>query len=87
MQLSVKGMSVACAALWGACILLLGIANRALPGYGRAVLDLAASVYPGYDPAGGFGAVIVGTLYSLVDGAAGGAVFAWLYNRAAGHRS
>jgi hypothetical protein len=25
--------------------------------------------------------VIVGTLYALVDGAAGGAIFAWLYNR------
>jgi len=87
MQLSVKGMAVACGVLWGVCVVLLGVANLVLPGYGRAVLDLAASIYPGYDPGGGPGGVIVGGLYSLVDGAAGGAIFAWLYNRAAGRQS
>lgn len=88
MRLSVKGMAVACGVLWGTCILLVGVANLIVPGYGRAVLDLAASIYPGYDPGGGgFVEVIIGGLYSLVDGAAGGAIFAWLYNKAASHQS
>jgi hypothetical protein len=80
MQLSVKGMAMAFGLLWGGAVLLLGLGNLLWPGYGRAVLDLAASIYPGYDPNGGAGAVIVGALYSVVDGAIGGAVFAWLYN-------
>ncbi len=42
-------------------------------------------LYPGYAP-GGFGSVIMGTLYALVDGAIGGAVFAWLYNRILGSK-
>ena len=86
MQLSVKGMAVACGLLWGGAVLLLGLGNLLWPGYGRDVLDLAASIYPGFDPNGGFGAVVVGMLYSVVDGAVGGAVFAWLYNLGAGHR-
>jgi hypothetical protein len=81
MQLSVKGLGLAFGVLWGACILLLGLGNLMWPGYGRAVLDLAASIYPGFHPDGGFAAVLVGTGYGLVDGFIGGAVFAWLYNR------
>ena len=42
-----------------------------------------ASVYPGYDATASFGQVIVGTLYALLDGAVGGAVVAWVYNRLA----
>jgi hypothetical protein len=37
-------------------------------------------MYPGYEPGPGIGSVLTGTLYGLVDGAIGGAVFAWLYN-------
>jgi hypothetical protein len=55
-------------------------ANLVWPDYGRAFLDLVASVYPGYRPGPSIGSVTTGTLYGLVDGAAGGAVFAWLYN-------
>ncbi len=40
-----------------------------------------ASFHPGYDATASFGQVIVGTLYGLVDGAVGGAIVAWLYNR------
>ena len=40
-------------------------------------------LYPGYDATASFGQVIVGTLYGLVDGAVGGAIVAWLYNRCA----
>ena len=36
---------------------------------------------PGYHPGTGFGSVLIGTLYALVDGAIGGAIFCGLYNR------
>ncbi len=41
---------------------------------------MADSVYPGYTAEANFGQVILGTRYGLVDGAIGGAIFAWLYN-------
>lgn len=83
MKLNIKAMAVAIGGLWAGCILLVGLAHLAWPGYGGALLDLAASIYPGFHPANGLGAVIVGALYALVDGAIGGAIFAWLYNKVA----
>jgi hypothetical protein len=59
---------------------MVALANLIWPSYGRAFLELAASIYPGYQPGSGLGSVITGTLYGLVDGAVSGAVFAWLYN-------
>ena len=49
-------------------------------GYGQGLLDVMASVYPGYAATPSFGQVIIGTLYGMLDGAVVGAVFAWLYN-------
>jgi hypothetical protein len=80
MQLSVKGLAGACAILAGGMLFLVGIVNLMSESYARALLDLAASVYPGYSGPAGFGSVIVVTLYGLLDGAIGGAIFAWLYN-------
>lgn len=80
MKLSVTAMALTAGLFWGAAMLIVAAANLIWPGYGRAFLDLAASVYPGYRPASGVGSVITGTLYALVDGAVGGLVFAWLYN-------
>ena len=68
-------------------MLLTGLANLIWPGYGQGFLEVMASVYPGYHATSNFGDVIVGTLYGLVDGAVGGAVVAWLYNRLAGRGS
>ena len=34
----------------------------------------------GYHPGTGMGSVVIGTIYALVDGFVGGAVFGWLYN-------
>jgi hypothetical protein len=42
-----------------------------------------SSIYPGYE-VGGFGSVVVGAGYGLVDGAIAGLILAWLYNAAAG---
>lgn len=80
MNLNVKAFGIACAVLWGACVLLLGLGNLLWPGYGLAFLGMVSSIYPGYE-IGGFGSVIVGTLYALVDGFIGGVVLAWVYNK------
>lgn len=82
MKLSVRALTITAAAVWGACIFLVAMGNLIWPGYGRVLLELAESLYPGYT-IGGFGSVIVATLYAMLDGAIAGAVFAWLYNRLA----
>lgn len=79
MRLCKKSTALAFGLIWGGAMLAFGIANQMWPGYGLVFLDVVASIYPGYTP-GGFGSVIVGTLYGLVDGAIGGWIFAWLYN-------
>ena len=83
MKLDVKAMALTIGLLWGAAMFLTGTANLVWDGYGEDFLDVMASVYPGYDATASFGQVIVGALYGLVDGAGGGAVIAWLYNRLA----
>jgi hypothetical protein len=69
--------------MWALGVLCVGIAHQIWPSYGGAFLDLMASISPGYHP-GGFGPVIIATLYALVDGAIGGLVLGWVYNAAAG---
>ncbi|MFQ5845021.1 MAG: hypothetical protein ACE5JG_08540 [Planctomycetota bacterium] len=86
MRLSVKGMAVAAALVWGGLAMFLtGVANLAW-GYGEHFLKLMASVYPGYDGPGDFGQVVVGALYGALDGAIAGGLFAWLYNLFAARR-
>jgi hypothetical protein len=80
MRLNVTALSVASGLLWGAAILIVAVAHAIWPSYGGAFLELAASIYSGYDPAPGVESIIIGTLYGLVDGAIAGAAFGWLYN-------
>lgn len=80
MKLSIMGMACALAVLWGLAILIVGVANLLWPPYGQELLELAASLYPGYKGTASFGQVIVGTMYGVVDATIAGAVFAWLYN-------
>ena len=82
MKLSVSAFTLTAAILWGATVLLCGIANLIWPTYAEAFLKLVASIYPGYDYDGvrNIGEVIVGTVYAVVDGAVFGLVFALLYN-------
>jgi len=87
MKFNVIAMASTVGLLWGGAVLIVALVNLSSPSYGRAFLELAASIYPGYHPESGFGSVITGTLYALVDGAGGGAVFAWLYNLLAQRRS
>lgn len=80
MRFNVIALAATAALLCGAAILIVASANLVWPTYGRAFLELAASVYPGYQASPAVGSVITGTLYGLVDGAIAGAVFGWLYN-------
>ncbi len=84
MRFSIPALSLAAGLFWSGAILIVGTANLMFPGYGQAFLELVASIYPGYHPGPGFGQVIIGSLYGLVDGAIGGAIFGWLYNILAG---
>jgi len=87
MRLNVKALSLAMAVVAGSALLLIGLGNVGLSGYGAAVLEVVASVYPGYDGPGGVGSVLVVTLYATLDGVLVGALIAWLYNVFAGERT
>ena len=83
MKLSIRAFAITAAIVWGAAVLLVGVANLIWPTYGAAFLELVASIYPGYQASRSIGSVTVGTLYAVFDGAVGGLIFAWLYNRVA----
>ncbi len=88
MRLSVRSLALTGALMWGVlCMFLVGLGNMMWAGYGQALLDLAASFYPGYEATPSVGQVLIGTLYGLLDGAVCGALFAWLYNRFAAGQS
>ena len=80
MRINVIALSVTAGLFCGAAILIVAFAHSIWPSYGGAFLELASSIYSGYDPGPGIGSIIIGTLYGLVDGAIGGAIFGWLYN-------
>ena len=80
MKLSVKSLTITAALYWGGTVFFVALVNYLSPPFGKAFLDLVSSIYPGYKSVGSLGSVIIGTLYSLVDGAVGGAIFAWMYN-------
>ena len=80
MRLHVKAFALTVGVFCGLVMLVVAAANLFWPSYGRTFLDLAASVYPGYQPSAGIGSVLTGTIFGFIDGAIGGALFAWLYN-------
>lgn len=80
MKLSVKSLTITMALFWGGTVFFVALFNYLSPSYGKAFLDMVSSVYPGYKSVGSLGSVVVGTFYALLDGAVGGAIFAWLYN-------
>jgi len=86
MRFNVTALALTSGLIWSGLILFIAVANLIRPSYGRAFLDLAASIYPGYRPGTGMGSVTTGTLYGLVDGAIGGVVFGWLHDLLANQR-
>ncbi len=83
MLLNVKAAAITGAILAGGTFFLVALGNLVFSSYGVAFLDLGASLYPGYKGPGGFGSVVVVTMYALVDGFIAGAILSWLYNKAA----
>jgi hypothetical protein len=81
MKLNVGAAAATSALVWGGAVLTVGVANMIRPSYGSTFLKLISSVYPGYHHRRTAAGVAIGTGYALVDGAFGGAVCAWLYNR------
>jgi len=80
MKLSVKGFALAIAILWSMAIFMVGMASIIWPSYGIEFLRVVSSIYPGFKVNGDVDSIIIGTLYGMVDGGIGGAVFAWIYN-------
>jgi len=80
MKLSVKALALTMGILWAVAFFLVATLNQFKGGYAAPFLNVVDSIYPGYDM-GGFGSVIIGTLYAFVDGLIGGAIFAWVYNK------
>jgi hypothetical protein len=80
MRFNIFALSLAVGIFWSVAIFIVALANMIWPGYGNAFLDLLASIYPGYQHNPGIGSIVTATLYGLVDGLIGGAIFAWLYN-------
>ncbi len=81
MKLSLRAFSITAGVIWCAVVLLVGLANHVWPPYGSALLELIASIYPGYEVSEQINSVLIGAGYALVDGLVGGLIFACLYNR------
>ena len=81
MRLNVKAFALTCGLLWGLGLFFLTWWIIAFDGASGEVPFLGR-IYRGYtlSPVGS----VVGSLWAFVDGLAGGAVFAWLYNMLTG---
>jgi hypothetical protein len=77
MKLNIKAFGLTCGLIWGLGVFFLTWWVIFFEGTTHDLMVLG-HLYRGYDisPAGS----LIGMVYGLVDGGAGGAVFAWLYN-------
>jgi hypothetical protein len=80
MKLSLGAVIIAGALFKAIVFLFIALMNLILRPYGGAYLAMLTSLYPGYDPASGPAAIIVGVLYSLLVGALAGLLFGAIYN-------
>lgn len=76
-RLSIKGLGLALGVMWGAGVFFLGLMGTF--GWGTPIVELLGSGYIGYGPS--LGGSVIGGIWAFVDGAVGGIVLAWLYNR------
>jgi len=86
MKLNVKALVVTMGIFYGLTIGCIGIGNLISSGYGSTLLQIFASLYPGYDASGTIGDLIVGILYALFDGAVMGLIFVCIYNALVGKK-
>ncbi len=78
MRLDVKALAITCGLVWGLGLFALTWWIIAFDG-ASGDPTWVGQIYRGYSvsPAGS----VIGLIWGLVDGAIGGAVLAWLYNR------
>lgn len=84
MRLDVKAFAITAAVIWGAGLFLATWWMMLSQGpTGEATI--IGRLYPGYSvsPLGS----LIGLLWAVPDGAIGGALFAWLYNRMLGSKA
>lgn len=81
MKLDVKALALAWGILWGACVFLVALVNLCCGSYGQHFLEMLSSWYPGYHATRSIVELAIVTVYAVLDGLIGGAIFAWLYNR------
>lgn len=81
MKLSIKAFTLTCGLVWGGAVCFTTLWLLAF-GYDGALISQLDHFYFGYS----FSAVgaFIGLVYGFIDGAIGGAIFAWLYNKFAG---
>ncbi len=84
MKLCICAFAATTGILSTVALLVVGLINRAAPGYGLSYLKMLEAIYPGYHAGWGLKNLIIGLIYTLVDGAICGALFAFIYNRFAG---
>jgi|TARA_B100001971_G_C17789333_1_gene333724 hypothetical protein len=76
-KLSIKAMALSIGIVFGAYMFLLGIA--ASFGWGLKMVEMISSLYIGYGPT--IPRSFIGAAYGFADGAIGGAILAWIYNK------
>ena len=81
MNLSTKAMALTFGILIGGSIFLVGLVGMFVPEYGEDFLEVFADLYPWFDEEGGFGNLLIGTVWGLIDGVVLGFLIAGLYNR------
>ncbi len=79
MRLDTKATAITGGLVWSSVMLLTGVMNLVWAGYGEQLLQVMASLYPGFH-AGSFGQVLLGTCYGFFDGAILGLLVALAYN-------
>lgn len=77
-KLDVKAFGLAFGIICGAGMFVLGILSMRLS-WGTKIVDIISSVYLGYKST--FSGSLIGAVWGFVDGAIGGVLIAWLYNK------
>ena len=81
MRLNAKAFALACGVLWGLTVFLATV-WLVIFGFEGQLMQQLDHFYFGYSVS--WLGAIVGAVWGFVDGAIGGFVFAWLYNKIAG---
>jgi len=77
-KLDIRAFALACGIIWGLCVFLLGIFSMSF-NWGTKLVDAFSSLYIGYRST--ILGSLIGCLWGLADGAIGGLLIAWVYNK------